>query len=260
MKIFRRTQFENEMDAELRFHIAQYVNDLVRSGVERAEAERRARIEFGALEATKEDCRQAWGLQRLDELWADILHTLRTLRRNPGFAAIAILSLGLGIGATTAVFSLMDVLLIRPLPVAHPERLALINPDRNRFSFSYPLFRQFQDRNGVFSSTFAWSYRTVQVPEGADMLLVPAVYGSGDYFRTLGVDPVMGRVFGPEDDRSGGGANGPVAGISSGLWARKYGSSPAAIGKTMVINGVAVIIIGVMPPGFFGAQVGTAPD
>ena len=260
MRIFRRRTFESDMDAELRFHISAYVDDLVRSGIPRAEAERRARLEFGALESTKDECRRAWGLARLDELRADLRLTFRTLRQNPVFAAIAILSLALGIGANTAVFSLMDALLIRPLPVEHPEQLELLRSDIDRRSFNYPLFRQVQDRNAVFSGIFASAYRNVQVPDGADMLLIPAVYGSGDYFRTLGVAPVIGRVFGPDDDRPGGGASGPVAVISSGLWSRRYGSSPGVIGKTLVINSVGVTIVGVVPPGFFGAEVGTAPD
>ena len=260
MNIFRRKRFESDMDAELRFHIAAYVDDLFRSGVPREEAVRRARLEFGALEATKDECRQAGGFQRIDELRADLRLTLRTLRQNPGFAAIAILSLALGIGANTAVFSLMDVLLIRPLPVAYPDQLALLRLDADRYSFTYPLFRQVQDRNAVFSGIFASTYRRVQVPEGADMLLIQAVYGSGEYFRTLGIAPVIGRIFGPDDDRPGGGADGPVAVISSGLWSRKYGSSPAAIGQTMVVNSVVVTIVGVAPPGFFGTEVGNAPD
>jgi len=260
VRIFRRKQFESDMDAELRFHITAYVDDLVRTGVPRAEAERRSRLEFGALEAAKDECRQAWGLQRIDEFRADLRLTVRTLRQNPGFAAIAIVSLALGIGANTAVFSLMDALLIRPLPVAHPEQLALLRSDTDRRSFNYPLFRQVQDRNEVFSNMFASTYREVQVPDGADMLLTPAVYGSGEYFRSLGVAPVIGRTFGSDDDRPGGGASGPVVVISSGLWSRKYGSSPAVIGRTMVINSVVVTIVGVMPPGFFGVEVGTAPD
>ncbi len=108
MKIFRRKKFESDMDTELGFHVDAYVDDLIRSGMDRTEAERRARIEFGSIEATKDDCRQAWGLQQMDELRADLRLTFRALRRNPGFAAIAILSLALGIGANVAIFGLLD--------------------------------------------------------------------------------------------------------------------------------------------------------
>ena len=117
MKIFRRKKFESDMDAELRFHVSAYVDDLIRSGLNRTEAERRARIEFGTVEATKDECRQAWGLQRMDELRADLRLTFRSIRTNPGFAAIAILSLALGIGANTAIVGLFDAVMLRLLPV-----------------------------------------------------------------------------------------------------------------------------------------------
>src|SRR5580704_11217250 len=117
MKIFRRKKFETDMDSELAFHLAAYIEDLVRSGMDRTEAMRRARIEFGAIEATKDECRQAWGLQRMDELRADLRFTFRVLRQNPSFAAVAILALALGIGANTAIFGLVDAVMLRILPV-----------------------------------------------------------------------------------------------------------------------------------------------
>src|SRR5580704_519086 len=126
MRIFRRRKFESEMGDEMAFHIDAYVEDLVRSGVDRAEAQRRARVEFGAIEATKDECRQAWGLQRMDDLRADLRLTFRTLRRNPGFAAIAIISLALGIGANTAIFGLVDAVMLRLLPVRDPGQLVFI--------------------------------------------------------------------------------------------------------------------------------------
>ena len=126
MSFWRRKKFESDMDVELGFHIDAYVDDLVRSGIDRSEAERRARLEFGALEATKDECRQAWGLQWMDELRADLRLTFRTLRRNPGFAAVAILSLALGIGANTAIFGLMDAVMLRLLPVRDAGRLMFV--------------------------------------------------------------------------------------------------------------------------------------
>src|SRR5919106_4138981 len=122
MKIRRRKQFEADMDAELRLHIDSYVADLVRSGVSLEEAERRARVEFGSIEASKDECREAWGLQRLDELRADVRLAFRTIRRSPGFAAIIVLSLALGIGANTAIFGVFDAVMLRLLPVRHANQ------------------------------------------------------------------------------------------------------------------------------------------
>src|SRR5260370_7353271 len=120
MRLRRRKHFEDNMDAELRFHIESYVADLIRSGLNPADAERRARIEFGSVEAKKDECRQAWGLQRLDELRADLRLSFRTIRRNPGFAAIAIVSLALGIGANTAIFGVFDAVMLLLLPGPDP--------------------------------------------------------------------------------------------------------------------------------------------
>src|SRR5215471_21756421 len=124
MKFFRRRKFEKDMDAELRFHIEAYTEDLIRSGLDRSEAERRARIEFGSAEATKDECRQSWGFQSLNELRADFRYALRGFRNNPGFAMVAILSLALGIGANTAIFGVVDAVILRIFPVREPGRLA----------------------------------------------------------------------------------------------------------------------------------------
>lgn len=126
MRFRRRKQFESDLDAELRLHIECRADDLVRSGVPRGQAERQARVEFGSLEASKDACRQSWGYQRLDELRADLRLAFRTIRRSPGFAAISVLSLALGIGANTAVFSVFDVVSLRSLPVRDPGRLVFV--------------------------------------------------------------------------------------------------------------------------------------
>src|SRR5262249_18336317 len=126
VSIWRRKKFESDMRDELEFHIDAYINDLLRSGIDRNEAARRARLEFGALESTKDECRQAWGLQWMDELRADLRLTFRTLRRSPGFAAVAIISLALGIGANTAIFGLMDAVMLRLLPVRNAGRLVFV--------------------------------------------------------------------------------------------------------------------------------------
>jgi hypothetical protein len=130
MKIFRRKNFESEMEAELRAHIEAYTADLVRSGLSPDEAARRARVEFGPVEAAKDRCRESWGLQRLDDLRADLRLTWRALRRNPGFAAVAILSLALGIGANTAIFGLVDAVMLRLLWAAGADDLVVVGAQR----------------------------------------------------------------------------------------------------------------------------------
>jgi predicted permease len=254
------SRWEAELDEEVQSYFDVVTERLISRGKTPEEARRAARLEFEDAARVKEKVREARTGACIDTTLQDIRYALRLLRKSPSFAAVAVLSLALGIGASTAVFSLMDVLLIRPLPVPHADRLALISLDRTGYHFSYPLYQQIHERNSVFSATFAWWPATVQVPEGANMLLIPAVYGSGEYFQALAVAASAGRVFGPADDRPNGGADGPVAVIGYRLWERQYARDPAAVGRTLVINGVAVTIIGVMPPGFFGAEVGTAPD
>ena len=182
--LLRRDRVEQELDEELRLHLEFEIEAGVERGLSRDDARQAAMRRLGGIELRKEECRDTWRISFVDDVRQDVRYALYASRKSPAFATVAIASLSLGIGANTAVFSLMDALLIRPLPVAQPDRLALVSIDRTRYSFSYPLFRQLQDRNPAFSGTFAWWYRTVQLRDGSDMVLVPAVYGSGDYFRT----------------------------------------------------------------------------
>jgi hypothetical protein len=148
MKMKPRKQFEADMDAELRFHIESYVADLLRSGVSPEEAERRARVEFGSVEASRDECRQASGLQRLDELRADLRLAFRTMWQSPGFAAIAVLSLALGIGANTAIFGVFDAVMLRLLPVRDPSRLVFVQMagKSGHDGPPYPLFELIRDQ------------------------------------------------------------------------------------------------------------------
>jgi predicted permease len=264
--LFRRNQTEQELDEELRSHLEQAIEFGVSRGMDREQARREALRSFQGIEQRKEECRDNWGVRAIDDLCQDVRYALRTLRKSPGFTTVAIVSLALGIGANTAVFSLMDVLFIRPLPVKQPHQLALLkltSPEFTRgpqYSFSYPLFRQLQQRNGVYSGFFAWSSGQVQTPEAREMALLRGVYASGEYFETLGVPPVIGRTLGPEDDDPAGGRNGAVAVIGDGLWRRKYAANPRVLGQSIVINGIPVTIVGVMPAGFSGTEVGYAGE
>ena len=261
--VFERRQVEQELDEEMRFHLQCEIDRRMEAGLSADEAQLEARRAMGAMTQNTEECRSMRGLDFVEQGLQDLRYALRTLRKSPMFAAVAILSLALGIGANTAIFSVMDVLLLRPLPVRDPSGLAMVrllgkNPPR--YSFPYPTFEMIRDRNAVFTNTFAWTMKQYQTPVGDDIVHIPAVLASGDYFAGLGVDPIAGRVFTGEDDNPAGGSSGPVSVISEGLWRRQYGRNSSTIGQTLVLNGVATTIIGVMPARFFGAEVGTAPD
>ncbi|HET8965079.1 MAG TPA: ABC transporter permease [Candidatus Acidoferrum sp.] len=260
---------ESEMDAELRFHIEARAEDLMRGGMPRPDALRRARIEFGGMDNTKEECREARGVGFAESAWQDLRFGLRMLRKNPGFTAVAVLTLALGIGANAAIFTVISAVLLRPLAVQHPEQLVAVgDPTRvhswsngtpGTNSFSYPLYREVRDENEVFSSLLATSRldnARIVIDKGAEDLHGRVV--SENYFETLGVEALIGRTFSSED----GGAPGkdPVAVISYGYWQRRFAGSAGVLGKTVQLNGVPMTIIGVTGPRFQGEIVEDQPD
>jgi putative ABC transport system permease protein len=194
----------------------------------------------------------------------DFRLAVRTMRATPVVTLVVILSLALGIGANTAMFSIVNSLLLRALPVERADRLVLLlsNPPINP-SWSNPVWEEIRDHHAdLFQETFAFSRRTTRfnLAQGGQTDFVDGVYASGEYFDALRVPPMLGRSFTAEDDRRGGGPNGPVAVISYSLWERRFGGSPDVIGKTQTIDRVPFTIIGVMPPDFFGTEVGTRSD
>jgi len=267
--ILCRSTIEKEMDAELRFHLDAYAEDLVRSGVPRPEAVRRARLEFGGLEQTKEVCRDARGLNLLDSLLQDIRYGLRMLGKNPGFTAVAVLTLALSIGANTAIFTVINAVMLRALPVQHPEQLVAVgNPAHvHAFGsgtprtdiFSFPLYREVRDNNSVFSSVLASSNLSnprITIERGAEDIRARLV--SENYFQTLGVSPLLGQTFSPDQARIPGAD--PVLVISYRYWQTRFAADPAIIGRKVRLNNYPFTIIGVAPPGFFGEVVGDRPD
>jgi len=270
---FRRSGVEQQMDDELRFHI-------VRAGLAPEEARRRACREFGGVEVQKEECRDALGLRLLDELVADGRYACRQLRRSPGFTAVAVLSLALGIGATSAIFSLMEAAVWKPIAVPEPERLGLFSwvsgprslmnsswgnwfrtttGGRASTSFSYPIVDALKRQQQVFGTVFAFKPlgRVTAVIDG-EAELVQAQLVSGDFYSGLGVAPIAGRAIAPQDDVRGGTET--VAVISDGYWARRFGRNPSAVGTTISVNQVAVTIVGVNAPRFTGVDPGDRPD
>ena len=280
-----RTQLDAEMQAELEFHIESYAQDLMRGGLSREEAMRRARLELGPVAARKEDCRESLGLRLWDDLLADISYGLRMLKKSPGFTTIAVVSLALGIGANTIIFSLAKAALLDELAVPHPEQLrlftlylsahdSLINDVWGSFnpgpggttettSFTYPVYELMRQQNRSLEEIFAFkelgSYDRLTATIDGHAQMVTGQLVSGNYYQGLRIDMVLGRPIQPADDAVVG--QGAVAVISDGLWARAFGRSRSAIGKTIELNLTPVTIIGVNPPSFTGAaSVQNSPD
>ena len=196
----------------------------------------------------------------MGDMWHDFRYGLRVLRKSPGFTAIAVLSLALGIGANTAIFSLANAVLLRPLPVSEPDRLVTISsagPGRDRLAVSYPDYLDFRDRNEVLSGLLCWGELPLSVSTGGQADQVTGMLVSGNYFSVLGVTPAHGRFFGPEVDGETGES---ITVISFGLWQRRFSGDPAIIGRQVFLNGNQFTIIGVAPKGFTSTMRVFAPD
>lgn len=267
--LFHRGEFERELDEEMRFHLemqAQKTGD-------RGQAQKL----FGNTGTLKEVSREMWGWSSLERLFQDLRYALRQLARNPGFAAVAILSLGLGIGANTAIFSMIDHVMLRSLPVSHPEELIAVRSGR-----SYPLFEKIRDRNQVFSAVMG-THLMPEMEVTIDGVKSRAMgeLVTGNYFPELGVGAAIGRVIVPDDDRDA--ESGPVAMISHAYWMRVFAGSVNALGKKIQVrstltnggtsgldvydaghrgtaNGSSVTIVGVAAAGFLGDTAGLVTD
>jgi putative ABC transport system permease protein len=250
-------RLERELERELRDHLERQVADSVRAGMSESDARRKAALAFGGVERVKEECRDARGTRWLDELGQDIRYGSRVLARSPVFTAVAVLSLALGIGANTAIFSLVNSLLLRALPVRAPEHLAILEGG----SWTNPIWEQIRERQStLFAGALAWGDEQFDLAAGGPSQPVDGMWASGGFFDVLGVPAVVGRTFVPEDDRRGGGPRGPVAVISYRFWQRHYGGSADAVGRTLTLNRVPFTVVGVTSPDFVGPVVGRAFD
>jgi predicted permease len=251
--MFSRRKREQDLDRELRDHLE-------------LEAQEQDRRPIGNLTLIKEDVRQAWGWTWLDRLAQDIRYTGRILRRSPGFSVVAVLSLALGIGANTAIFSLIDAVRLRTLPVPKPRQLARIQILggnrgfilRDPSALTYPLFEEIRDHQQAFSGVFAWSIDSFLIGEGMQTRIVPGLLVSGGFFNGLGVAAVAGRLLSNEDDVSGCAAPGIV--LSYGMWQSEFGARESAIGSRLTVLGHSLEVIGVAPPSFSGVDVGKRFD
>ena len=261
--LVNRGRVENETDEELRAHVQNRADDLERSGLTRAEAGRRARIEFGGHEKFKEECREAGGGNLVQILIQDSRYALRILGRTPLVTAVALLSLALGIGANTAIFGLLDTVMLRLLPVHDPgELVQILRNDPSGAgpavsSFTNPLWEQLRDHQDVFSAMFSWSAWQFNLAQGGAVHYVNGIYASGGFFNTLGVRPAAGRLFSESDDQRG---CPPTAVLSYGFWQEHFGGEPSAIGSTLPLNNHTFQIIGVSASGFYGVEVGSKFD
>ena len=243
------------MDREIEYHLERLAQDYIAQGIEPGEARRRALVDFGGPAQIQEDLRDVHRARWLADLRMDLVYAARTLRRSPGFLASATLTLALGIGANTAIFSLIDAVMLRPLPVPNPSGLvqvARFTESGDGRDVSYPLFEYFRDRLTSISGSFAEqpTVNTITL-DGVDEL----IYGdmvSGEYYSVLGLSPAAGRLLSPADDA----AESRVAVISYAYWKRRFGLSPAALGKSFRIGAAELTIVGVEPPGFEGTAKG----
>jgi putative ABC transport system permease protein len=257
--LFHRSLVESEIEAELRAHIQDRANDLERSGVPRADAERRARVEFGGYQKYKEEIREAQGTHFLETLIQDLRFGLRMLRKSPGFTAVAVLTLALGIGANTAIFTMTNGLMLRTLPIKDPRQLVELlqhapgDPEPGFNEFSWGAYQAMRDGNHVFSDLFIGSTMNF-FPVRADKLQPQTVFGGsvgGTFFQALGVRAAAGRLIGPEDDHVG--YHAPVAVVSWSFWKSRFNLDPGIIGKKVVVGDDAPLtVIGVTQRGFYG--------
>ena len=270
----RRERFEDSLDEEVRFHLAACTADLVRAGVPEAEAARRARVHFGSVEGVKDGCRQARGLRLADELehiMTNIRLALRTLFKTPVVTGVAVLSLALGIGSNGAIFSLYSQIVARPLPVTEPERLVNLaspgpqpgpclrdNAGECDEVFSYPMFRDLQREQTVFTDIAAHKGLRANVTFRGRTVSAQGTLVSGSYFPVLGLPPAAGRLFGPDVDESIGGH--PVVVLSHDFWQAEFGGSPDAIGDLLIVNGRSLTIVGVASPAFRGTTINMPCD
>src|SRR5437588_8925760 len=271
--LFSRASVEQELDDELRFHIEHEAEKYERQGTSREAALRRARFSFGGVEQVKEASRDMRGIARLDSIVRDLRYAMRSLKSRPAFTLPVIATLALGIGANTAIFTLVDALVLRPLPVLHPEQLVIVSDpaevNTNNVGLpltdyvSVPLYRDVRARNTVFTDMYADGESgnlDVQMGAGTDATAEQphARFVTGNFFSVLGVPAYAGRTFTAAEDETPG--QDPVVVLTYDYWQSRFAGSRAAIGSIMRVNDVAVTIVGVTPPGFRGDIVGQPLD
>jgi len=269
--LFHRARFQRELDEEMRLHLELRRQQKIASGLNPDDASHSAHKRFGNPTLLREKSHAAWGWSWIETLFQDAGYGLRSMLRTPAITIVALVSLALGIGANTAIFSFLDAVMLRSLPVKNPQQLVKLGVEdwdgiTDSFActelYSYPFYRQFQRKNEVFSDTAAMLsllngvHGFIDNREASEMIHVQLV--SGTYFQTLGVGPQIGRVLNEADDSSEG--DHPVLVISDGFWKSRLGADPAVLNHRIKLGSIVYNIVGVAPPEFFGTHLGQSPD
>ncbi len=250
--LVRKARLEQQLDDEVGAHLNMLTEENQRKGMSPEEARYAALRQFGNVSSIKEECRETWSIRFINEAVQDVRYGLRQLRRNPGFTAVAVLTLALGIGANTAMFSVINAVLLRPLPFPQPNHIVQLlkqSKDGASASVAVPLFEYWKDHNQVFSNLAAFSF----APVGFNMATqglperVPGVRVTSQFFRVLGVSPTFGRDFLPQEDVQGGAK---VVILGYNLWRTRFGANPGLVGQAITLDGQPYTVVGIMPPGF----------
>src|ERR1043166_7362549 len=263
---FRQRKLENELDRELQYHIDRRVTDLIHSGLPEPEARRRVTLELGGATQIREEVRDVWLTRWLRDFVYDLRFSARAFPRIPSFTATAVLSLALGIGATTALYSLVDQIVLRALPVEHPERLVLFDwiGFQNAETFgtsnlmSYPICQDLQQQKEFFDGVFCRAETTVSISTGGEPRLTAVELVSGSYFSVLGVRPAVGRLLTSDDDRTPGSS--PVVVLSYDFWKNQFGGAQDIVGRKVLGNQNPMTVVGVAASAFHGIDVGEVPS
>ncbi len=248
-RLSRRRKLEEQLDREMRFHLDQHAADLIAGGQDPAEARRQARLALGGPEQVKEECRDARGTRWLEELWQDFRYAARTLRQRPAFTAVGAITVALGIGASTAIFSAVNPILFEPLPYPHAGRILMIWDvfQGARSDVTFHTYRELAARSRSFEAMAVMEACHLTMSSAGQPERFEGQSVTAGYFRALGISPVLGRDFQPADDRF----KGPhVTILSDALWRRRFGGDSAVVGRQVALDGDLYTVIGVMPPGF----------
>ncbi len=258
--LFRRNAVERELDEELDFHLEKQVETFIAAGQSRREAIRRARLVLGGPHQIKEECRDARGVGLVEDLAKDLRYGLRRLRKSPGFTAIALVTLALGIGVNTALFSVVSGVLLSPLPYSRPDELVTLHarkPEWGTGSISFPNFRDWRKEQRSFTAIAIQRSNDFSLTGRDAAEAGQGRFVSSEFFSVLGVAPVLGRDFAPGEDEVGAA---PVALITARLWQRKFGGTPDVLGQTIVLDGQGFAVVGVVPAAFDLFQSGIPQD